>query len=343
MATDLAIREESTALTTANPEHAASALAHILATGDLSKLSNEQRVAYYLEQCRSLGLNSLSRPFDWLMLDNKLVLYPNKSCAEQLRRQHQISVKITRRDVVGDLFVCEVEGRRPNGVTDQASKYVPLTGYNSKTGTEYRLRGKDLANAFAKAETGAKRRLVLSMIGLSAPPDADEVENVRYVVVDGAGRILDNPTEEQKALAADPNLARAIHEPTYETTGATVAPEVAGTADQGPTPAELERPAPPTKRTSLTCDADHYRAAYFAAVDGTPLATDLGRKAFMAAYTSGFSPALRTDSLSAFLKRASDRQAADLVAQAKVEADEIREDMASRQGDEDDDDQAEAF
>src|SRR4030095_5884717 len=97
-------------ITKYDAEQAASALEHILATGDLAELTSAQRVAHYLSLCRSLGLNSLSRPFDWLFVDDKLVRYLNKSGAEQLRRRHQISVRVLRRELVGDLFVCEVEG-----------------------------------------------------------------------------------------------------------------------------------------------------------------------------------------------------------------------------------------
>jgi hypothetical protein len=176
-----------TELVALDREAAASALEHVLATGDLAQFAPKQRIAYYLHICHRLGIASESRPFDWLTLDGKLVLYPNKSCTEQLRRQHQISVKLTRREIVGDLYVVEVEGSRPNGQTDFASKYVPL-----RDGRGNRLAGRDLANAFAKCETGAKRRLTLSMIGLAAVPDLDDVEKVRYVVVD-AHRLDDMP------------------------------------------------------------------------------------------------------------------------------------------------------
>jgi hypothetical protein len=113
-------------------EEALAALQQILATGDLAPLAPEQRVAHYLTFCHSLGLNPLSRPLDWLVLDGKLVLYPNKSCAEQLRRLHQISVRKVRAEPIGELFVVEVEGRTPDGRTDYATKYVPLTTYNAR-------------------------------------------------------------------------------------------------------------------------------------------------------------------------------------------------------------------
>lgn len=299
-----------------DPEAAASALEHILSTGDLAELMPAQRVAHYLNLCRSLGLNSLSRPFDWLVLDNRLVLYPNKSCAEQLRRTHQISVKVLRREVVGDLFVCVVEGRTPNGRTDEASKYVPLTAYSSQRGT-YRLTGAALANAFAKAETGAKRRLVLSMVGLAGLPDEVEGTAVRVVTVDAAGNVLDAASDEQEYLARNPSAARAIGEPTFETT-ADPADLAEPTASQAGRADELERPArPPTERASFrTSDADVKRllAAWFGAVKNTSLDTDEARHAFVQSWTETEWPrSRRTASLETFYRRASADEAERLL------------------------------
>lgn len=324
MATDLArIETEERGLAVADREQAAGALAHILATGDLAKLTNEQRVAHYLNQCQSLGLNPISRPFDWLILDGKLVLYPNKSCAEQLRRQHQISVKVTRREVVGDMFVVEVEGRTPNGRTDEATKYVPL-----KNGRGEKLTGSNLANAFAKAETGAKRRLVMSMIGLSSPPDPEETRGARIVVVDGTGRVLENPTPEQKALAADPMMAKVIGEPRYEDVDVAAAP-LAGNASQAARPDELERPARPdgTKPTFKNTDEAiaAWRASWFAAVKGLSLDSDEARAGFVAQWTADEWPKnKRTDSLSTMFARCTESEAADFLAHVRALMDEER-------------------
>ena len=67
-----------------------------LVMGDLSKLDSEQRVNYYLKVCSSLGLNPLTRPFDYLVLNGKLVLYARKDATDQLRHIHKVS--ITRLD-----------------------------------------------------------------------------------------------------------------------------------------------------------------------------------------------------------------------------------------------------
>lgn len=300
-------------------EDAAGALQHILATGDVARLTNEQRVGYYLELCRSLGLNPRSRPFDWLMLDGKLVLYPNKSCAEQIRAAHQISIKVLRREPVGELFVVEVEGRTPDGRTDVSSKYVPLTKLNRQTGLRERLNSVDLANAYAKAETGAKRRLAFSMVGLAAVPDPDELKGGRYVVVDGAGNVIENPTDEQKALAADPSQAHAIGEPTYEDLDA--APVVGGSS-QAPTPDALEpvkRSVPRQTWKRSEDDVKRLCGAWFATVKGTYLDADDERHAFVEQWTAriGWPQRKQTNSLRVMFVRMTDDEAAQFLAHAR--------------------------
>jgi hypothetical protein len=327
MTTDLAVSDDAQrGLAVADREEAAGALAHILATGDLSKLSNEQRVAHYLDLCQSLSLNPRSRPFDWLVLDSKLVLYPNKSCAEQLRRAHQVSVKVTRRDIVGEMFVVEVEGRTPTGRTDEASKYVPL-----KDSRGNKLAGTNLANAFAKAETGAKRRLVLSMVGLASPPDPEEIRGARFVTVDGTGRVLEAPTQEQKALAENPAMARAIGEPVYEDAEGQEAP-FTGTPDQRVTQADVTPPRPaqgpqPSFRASEE-DVKRWLGAWFATVKGLSLDTDDARHRFVTHWTADEWPkAKRTDSLRTAFARMTSQEAGDFLAHVRALMDDERREL----------------
>lgn len=318
--TDLATQDDRS-LTTANAEDAAGALAHILGTGDLAKLSNEQRVAFYLDVCSSLGINPRTRPFDWIEFydpttkGKKLTLYPNQSCAAQLRRQHQISIRVMRREPVGELFVVEVEGTTPNGRTGTASKYVSVVD-----GQGQRLRGTQLANAYMKAETGAQRRLTFSMVGMVSPPDIDELQRPRVVVVDGRGNVLDHPSQEQRYLAENPGAAKAIGEPIYEDAGATTGP-LDGAPDQRVTDEELT----PQKRASgdrpslrPTKDAvDRLCGAWFQAVKDTTLDADAERHAFVRDWTArldGWPTAKQTDSLRTFFGRATEREAGDFLA-----------------------------
>jgi hypothetical protein len=46
----------------------------VLIGGDLAQLTEAQRLAYYRAVCQSLGLNPLSKPFEYLWLNGKLRL-----------------------------------------------------------------------------------------------------------------------------------------------------------------------------------------------------------------------------------------------------------------------------
>src|SRR5262245_2787178 len=81
------------------------AIENALIQGDLSGLTPEQRISYYNEVCGRLGLNALTKPFDYLRLNNKLLLYARKECSEQLRRIHKISRTIVERKEINGVYV----------------------------------------------------------------------------------------------------------------------------------------------------------------------------------------------------------------------------------------------
>jgi hypothetical protein len=346
VSTDLArTNDEPRDVAVADPEQAAGALAHILGTGDLRQLSDKQRVGHYLDLCQSLGLNPRSRPFDWIEFydpesgGKKLTLYANQSCASQLRRQHQISVRVVRREPVGSgdnaMFVVEVEGTTPTGRTGAAIKYVSLMG-RQKGGGTYPLSGQQLANAYMKAETGALRRLTFSMVGMASPPDRDELSRARDVIVDGTGRIIDSPTPEQKALAADPRMAAAIGEPTFETVDAEGG-SLDDLPDQRVKPEELERPKHEGPRPTFKAseeDVTRWLGAWFAAVKGLSLDSEEARHRFVAQWTADEWPkAKRTDSLRTAFRRMTAGEAGDFLAHVRALMDDERAELL-RQTDE---------
>lgn len=313
MTTDLVRQtDERRDITLANQEDASGALAHVLGTGDLYQLTNGQRVAHYLNLCTSLGLNPLSRPFQWIEFkegENSpavLTLYFKPSGAAQMLRNHRVSVHYPRKEIVGELFVCEAHGQAPDGRKGVGTKYVPLTNKYGK------LSGNRLANAFMSAESGALRRLALNMFGLSTGPDPDDGAAVRTVYVDGTGEVLTEPTDEQRYLAETPTAARAIGEPTYESTAADW-PDGAelfdGMPDQKPRPEELDPPRPPAGPPPTFKNSEEqiktWRSRWFANVRGLSLDSDDARHKFVAAWTADEWPkAKRTDSLTTMLRRA---------------------------------------
>ncbi len=326
MATDLARQEDDRRdIAVANREDAAGALAHVLGTGDLYQLTNEQRVAHYINLCKSLELNPLSRPFQWIEFkegENSpavLTLYFKPSGAAQMLRNHHISVHYPRKEIVGELFVCEAHGQAADGRKGVGTKYVPLTNKYGK------LSGNRLANAFMSAESGALRRLALNMFGLSAGPDVDESAIVRTVYVDGTGRVLQEPSDEQRYLAETPAAAKAIGEPTYESTAAAWPSEAdpgAVLPHQRVRAEELEQPkrsGPPASFKNSEEAIKGWLGAWFGAVKGLSLDSDDARHAFVAQWTADEWPkAKRTDSLTTMFKRATPAEVDDFLGHVRA-------------------------
>lgn len=140
----------------------------VLVEGNLAALKPEQRVAYYNRTCESLGLNPFTTPFDYLNLNGKLRLYAKKDATDQLRRRYDVTVRIVAREKFEDVHVVTARATLPSGREDESIGAVPVKG---KTGEE-------LANAWMKAETKAKRRVTLSICGLGFL-DESEIEGVR--------------------------------------------------------------------------------------------------------------------------------------------------------------------
>jgi hypothetical protein len=131
-------------------------LEQVAIAGDLSGLTAAQRLAYYRALYQSLGLNPLSKPFEYLTLNGKLRLYALRDCADQLRRLHGISIYITNRERLQDIYIVTARAKDRQGREDESTGAVAL-------GT---LKGDALANALMKCETKAKRRVTLSIAGL---------------------------------------------------------------------------------------------------------------------------------------------------------------------------------
>lgn len=176
--------QPQTAALANRPDGAGEALERVLINGNLKQLTPEQRVTYYHQLCGSLGLNPLTRPFEYLELQGKLTLYARKDCTEQLRNHRKISVTILSREVTEGVYVVTAKAADASGRCDESIGAVPIE--NTK--------GEARANAMMKAETKAKRRVTLSFCGLGML-DETEVETIP-----GATKVVDAevvPTEQK--------------------------------------------------------------------------------------------------------------------------------------------------
>lgn len=178
----------------------------VIVGGDLSKLSAAERVAYYMGICDTIGLNWRTRPFDYLILNNKLVLYARKEATDQIRANRRVSVEIVSRQKIEDVYVVTARATTPDGRTDESTGAVSVAG----------LKGEFLANAYMKAETKSKRRVTLSICGLGwlDETEVDSIPNAKPVVVTGEGEIIEpESSKEAEAFTAQQEAARlAIEE-----------------------------------------------------------------------------------------------------------------------------------
>ncbi len=150
-------------------------LENVVIKGDLQNLNASERLSYYSRLCESLGLNPMSKPFAYIQLNGKLVLYALKDCTDQLRSIKGISIEIVSREFNNELglFLVTANGTNKEGRMDSSIGVVTIKG----------LIGEQLSNALMKAETKAKRRVTLSLAGLGIldESEADSIPSVKIV------------------------------------------------------------------------------------------------------------------------------------------------------------------
>lgn len=194
MSTDLVARPSLDVL----PE----VMEQVVAHGDLSKLSANDRVAYYCARCDAAGLDPRARPFEFILLQGKLVLYATKQCADLLSGRHGLSAEVVSRGAIdGGLYEAVVRVRFPDGRHAEDVGIVEVAG----------KRGGDLANAMMKAVTKARRRATLSLCGLGDVIDESELDTVevRECTPTGQPKPLANNSGHATGQYASPEQSEA--------------------------------------------------------------------------------------------------------------------------------------
>lgn len=140
-------------------------VASLVLNGDISKLTQPQKLQYYKGYCERLGLDPLTQPFKILKLSGREVLYCDRSGGQQLSKLHNVSHEIKSREKMDDLYVVVCRASLPDGRFSESVGAVNIGG----------LKGDNLANAMMKGETKAKRRATLDLLGLGI---LDETETI---------------------------------------------------------------------------------------------------------------------------------------------------------------------
>lgn len=169
-------------------------ISSIVLHGDLSQLKEHERINYIISLCERLGLDPATNPFKLLKLNGKLTPYADRSCAAQLNKIYSISHTCTARESHGDVYVVTMRA-------SDAKHHTESTGAVSIKG----LAGEALANAMMKAETKAKRRSTLDLVGLGIL-DETEVSSIKGVELIEIETKRNKPDEENNEAEAQRQL-----------------------------------------------------------------------------------------------------------------------------------------
>ncbi|CAB4137546.1 hypothetical protein UFOVP321_39 [uncultured Caudovirales phage] len=124
-----------------------------------------------------MGLDPFTKPFDILRLNGKEVLYCTRSGTQQLNKLHKVSHLITSRDTNQEagVYIVTSKASLPDGRCTESIGAVNIQG----------LKGEAYANAIMKAETKAKRRATLDLLGLGVldESEAESIPNATTVAI----------------------------------------------------------------------------------------------------------------------------------------------------------------
>jgi hypothetical protein len=328
----LTVVDEDRAISRPDVEQARAALAHLSATGDVSRMTDEQRAAFILYYCRSLGLNPATGPveiiefYDPETKGRVAKVYVKAAATQQLGTLHRIRVETLSEEMVGKgLFKVAVRGHDPDGRTYDEVGYVSLTNRDGSP-----LAPNAYKNALMKCHTVAKRRLILGMIGLSSPPERADDPQARRRYLGPNGELLEHPTEQERYLNDHPAAGAISGAPRFETQEPPTETGLEGMPDQRPRPEAVRPKRPDGPRPTLGRseeDVKRLLGAWFAAVKDTSLDDDDARHRYVEQWTAseGWPENKRTASLRTFFARATDAEAADFLAHVRaLAADEQR-------------------
>lgn len=167
--------------------------------GDTSVLPDEMKLQYYRARCEAAGLDARTAPFQFIRLQGKEVLYATKGATDQLAAAHKIRVEVISQVTESDVRIVMVRAEAADGRKTDEMGAVPVAG----------IKGAELANAYMKAITKAKRRAILSLCGLGMM-DETELETVSGISTETEKPPIKQPTRSSAPPAAAPAPASKV-------------------------------------------------------------------------------------------------------------------------------------
>lgn len=171
--------------------------------GDISQIPRPDRPALVMALCQHIGIDPIERPFMVLHDGKREVLYATRSCTSALCRERKIDRKligVEERTIAGQkLIVAHARAAlMATGRSDEATGVVPVmqedvewvngpNGRRKKVHKGWRMPNPaEAANLVMKAETKAKRRAVLDLVGLGITDESelDTIAGARVAQID---------------------------------------------------------------------------------------------------------------------------------------------------------------
>lgn len=143
-------------------------IANLVLNGDISKLKPDEKVQYYISFCERVGVDPATQPFKLLRLNGREILYCGREGAAQLNHLHEVSHEIIAREIVSGCYVVTAKASTKDRCETSIGA-VPIEN----------LKGDALCNAMMKAETKAKRRSTLDLLGLGMLDESETPEEAR--------------------------------------------------------------------------------------------------------------------------------------------------------------------
>lgn len=160
--------------------------------GDLSHIDKPDRPALVMALCNHIGIDPIERPFMVLRDGKREVLYATRSCTSALCRERKISreiISVDEQTIAGQPVVI-ARARATmlsTGRYDESTGVVPVMQRDTKWDERQRKKvflgwrmpdPDEASNLPMKAETKAKRRAVLDLVGLGIT-DESEIEGIK--------------------------------------------------------------------------------------------------------------------------------------------------------------------
>ena len=200
----------------------------LVVTGELSKLTEDQRIQHYLQVCNSLGLDYKIHPLEYLFVDDprgdrRLILYVLRAGSDALRRQNGIDITDLIEKTADGVVSYMAKAKDKTGRTDISIGAVSIQGKNTH----------DRANAMMAAETKAKRRVTLALSGCGLLDESEvadmllKIRNVDSGIGVTAAPVYEAPAKISEAPAKEVTPAKPDISPDLVSSSIFITPIVA--------------------------------------------------------------------------------------------------------------------